>query len=230
MRRLLVAAFVLLTAAAGFALTDDLVAEIITEFYTASYTGLSEQEIFNAYGTDEAELNEYLDNLSEERLEAIFTEVDRRYGEFQDQRFADIYGEPPAAFTAPMLGGGDFGLAELLDEGKVVFVNIFATWCPPCRAEIPAFLELLDEIEDFAVVGVSVDDFAEVDELAAFAGEQGIDYPLVLYSQTGEEAMAYYSAEAVPTTWVVAPDGEVVKIIVGSREKEEFRELIEDLL
>ncbi|MBD3371629.1 MAG: redoxin domain-containing protein [Candidatus Coatesbacteria bacterium] len=231
MRKTLIIALLLLSAVASLALTDELVAEIITEFYTVAYTGLTEEEIYEAYGTSDAELSEYLDNLSDERVEAIFLDVEERYNAFMDTRMADFYGVPPALFTAEAFSGGELELEELLDDDKVIFINVFATWCPPCRAEIPAFLELMDEMEeDFLVVGVSVDDFASLEDLAPFIEEQEIDYPVVLYTQLEEDAMVYYQADAVPTTWVVDPDGNVQQIIVGSREKEEFRALIEELL
>ena len=214
----------------AFALTDDDVVNLLVDLYTSSYTGLTEAEIFSSYGTTEEEMNAYYDSLPSERQDDIMTRMEEGYYAFLDSRFAEYYGRGPALFTAPMLGGGSYELAWELGD-KVLFINVFATWCPPCEDEIPNFVALIEEYEGaFDVVGVSVDDFTGVGGLAEFAEEHGINYPLVLYTQTGEAAQTYYYADSIPTTWIVDPDGLVQKVIIGSRSKEEFREIIDNYL
>ncbi len=214
----------------AFALTDDDVVNLLVDLYTSSYTGLSEAEIFASYGTTEAEMNAYYDSLPAERQDEIIAGMQAGYYAFLDSRFEDLYGRAPALFTAPSLGGEPYELAGDLGD-KVLFVNVFATWCPPCEEEIPNFVALIKEYDGaFGVVGVSVDDYTEVDDLGGFAEEHGINYPLVLYTQTDEDAQVYYYADSIPATWVVDPDGLVQRVIVGSRSKEEFMEIIDSYL
>jgi thiol-disulfide isomerase/thioredoxin len=229
MQRLIVLALILGLVPA-FALTDDVVVSLLVDLNTASYTGLSEEEIFAGYGTTGAELDAYLGSLPQERQDQIWERVREGYFAFLDSRFESLYGKGPALFTAPSLADGPYELAGDLGD-KVLFVNVFATWCPPCREEIPLFADLVKEYGgSFGVVGVSVDDFTEVGGLTEFAQNLGISYPLVLYTQTDEDAQVYYAVEAIPTTWVVDPEGLVQKVIVGSRSEEEFREIIDSYL
>jgi thiol-disulfide isomerase/thioredoxin len=229
MQRLIV--FVLIFGLApAFALTDDIVVELLVDLYTASYTGMTEGEVFAAYGTTESELNAYLDSLPPKRQDQIWERLEEGYYAFLDSRFEDFYGKPPALFTATGLDGGVYELEGNLGGG-VLFVNLFATWCPPCEDEIPHFVALIEEYGGrFGVVGVSLDDFLQVGDLGAFAENLSVNYPLVLYTQTEEEAQAYYAVESIPTTWVVDPEGLVRKVIVGSRSEEEFREIIDSYL
>lgn len=106
-------------------------------------------------------------------------------------------------------------------KGKVVFLNFWATWCPPCRAEIPYFIELVEQYgeDGFVVLGVDLDprDFSKV---PAFVDQQGINYP-VLYDTKRVSGM-YGGIQSIPTTFVINRDGKVVEQIVGSRPKNVF--------
>ncbi|MBD3373305.1 MAG: redoxin domain-containing protein [Candidatus Coatesbacteria bacterium] len=123
-------------------------------------------------------------------------------------------------------------LFSLVDHrGAVVVVNFFATWCGPCRAEIPDLIELNREYGDeLVLVGVSLDDTADV--LPGFIAETGIDYPVLhLDALTDPEAvMGYYTFSAIPTTFMVHRDGTPGEMIVGSRDKATFREIFEGYL
>lgn len=114
-------------------------------------------------------------------------------------------------------------------RGKVVFVNFWATWCPPCRAEIPYFIEMIDEYGDdgFIVLGIDLDprDFAKV---PAFVEQQGINYP-VMYDTKGVSNL-YGGIQSIPTTFVVNRNGKVVERIVGSRPKSEFVRILKNWL
>ncbi|MGD9899881.1 MAG: redoxin domain-containing protein [Calditrichaceae bacterium] len=131
------------------------------------------------------------------------------------------------AFTLKDLNGNDLKLSDY--SGKVVFVNFWATWCPPCRAEIPAFIELVDKYgkDGFEVIGIGVDprDFSKV---PGFVEQYNINYPVVY--GTGEVVTAYGGIESIPTTFVVNRQGRVVEKIVGSRPKSAFESIITALL
>jgi len=114
-------------------------------------------------------------------------------------------------------------------KGKVVFVNFWATWCPPCRREIPGFIELYDEYanDGFVILGIAVD-AREFNKVAPFADNMGMNYP-VLLDKTGASNL-YGGIQSIPTTFVINRKGRIVQKIVGSRPKEAFRSIINSLL
>jgi len=94
-------------------------------------------------------------------------------------------------------------------KGKVVFVNFWATWCPPCRAEIPVLIDLANRYKDrLQIVGVSVDDGDPAD-VKQFVKEAGINYPIVMADRA--ILKEYGGVPALPTLFVVNPDGNVVQ-------------------
>jgi thiol-disulfide isomerase/thioredoxin len=98
-------------------------------------------------------------------------------------------------------------------RGKVVLLNFWATWCPPCRDEIPEMVELQSRYKDrLQVVGVSMDD-SPPEEVREFARQIGITYPVVMGSRAIEAE--YGGVPALPTSFVIGPDGGVVQKHVG---------------
>jgi cytochrome c biogenesis protein CcmG/thiol:disulfide interchange protein DsbE len=94
-------------------------------------------------------------------------------------------------------------------KGKVVFINFWATWCPPCRAEIPVLIDLANRYKDvLQIVGVSLDD-GDPAEVKNFATHMGINYPIVMASR--EIVKEYGGVPALPTLFVVNTDGKVVQ-------------------
>src|SRR5262249_27647042 len=85
-------------------------------------------------------------------------------------------------------------------KGKVVLVNFWATWCPPCRMEVPELIKLQEENRDrLQIIGISEDD--EADDVHKFVEKNGINYPVVM--ATPELVAAYGGVAALPTTFVV---------------------------
>lgn len=98
-------------------------------------------------------------------------------------------------------------------KGKVVLVNFWATWCPPCRAEIPDLVALQDKYRDsLVVVGVSEDE-GSVDAVRQFAAEHRINYPIVM--STPELKKNFSGVYALPTTFLLDRDGRLVQKHVG---------------
>ena len=97
--------------------------------------------------------------------------------------------------------------------GKVTLVNFWATWCGPCRAEIPDLIKLQDRYPDqLLVIGVSTDE-GGVAIVEDFATEYGINYPVVM--ATPEIRRAFPGVRALPTSFIVDPEGRVVQTHVG---------------
>ena len=120
---------------------------------------------------------------------------------------------PATDFTIALFDGGgeELSLSDL--EGEVVVLNFWASWCLPCRREMPAFETIYQEYKERGVVfvGVAVDDFAQ--DARDFAAEVGVSYPVGL-DVTGEIAEAY-EIGALPTTFFIDREGMITRKIAG---------------
>ena len=105
-------------------------------------------------------------------------------------------------FTLPDLQGETVALADF--SGQTVVLNFWATWCGPCRMEIPAFSEFADTHPEIPVLGIAVDGTAP--ELRRASKELGITYPVLIADSATK---AEYGVETLPTTVVVGADGAV---------------------
>jgi len=135
---------------------------------------------------------------------------------------------PPAPdFNLKDLDGKDVRLSD--HKGKVVLIDFWATWCPPCRKGIPELVEMQKKYgsEKFIVLGISVDQDDE-NKVRDFARDFQINYPVLFY--TPDVIDAYGGIEAIPTTFVVDKQGKVRQGVQGYRPKEFFIKLIDSLL
>ncbi len=138
----------------------------------------------------------------------------------------------PASRAAPDfalkdLNGGICRLAEL--RGKVVVLNFFATWCGPCRQEIPGFVRLYERFRDkgLEIVGVSLDQEGEA-VLRPFVKHYGITYPIVL--GTREVVLDYGGIKGIPTTFLIDQNGTISNYFVGLRPGYVIEESVRKLL
>ena len=125
-------------------------------------------------------------------------------------RFVDT----PASVGSLTMQTIDGEFLEMSDlRGKVVLVNFWATWCGPCREEIPYLARLTERYpEHLVVIGVS-EDAGGVEMVQSFADQYGVNYPIVM--STPEIKRAFPGVFALPTSFVVDPDGEIVQTHVG---------------
>jgi len=110
--------------------------------------------------------------------------------------------EQAPAFTLPDLQGRPISLAD--HAGQTVVLNFWATWCGPCRLEIPAFSSFADDHPDIPVLGIAVD--GDAPELRRARAELGITYPVLI---ADDAIKAAYGVEILPTTVIVGEDGAV---------------------
>lgn len=117
-------------------------------------------------------------------------------------------------FTLPDLSGTPVQLSDL--RGKVVFLNLWATWCPPCRAEMPSMQALYDRLKgrDFAMVAVAED--TDAADVSAFVKELGLTFPVLLDSDN--HLPARFGVTGYPETFVIDRDGQVIKHVIGPEE------------
>lgn len=134
---------------------------------------------------------------------------------------------PAPLFERPTLDGGSFDLSA--HRGEVVLLNFWATWCAPCRYEIPDLIELQEEYGDdgLQVVGIALDRQG-FEVVRPFAEEYGFNYPLVIADSTIERE--YGPITAVPTTLIIGPEGRARYFAEGLLSKEEIEPAIEELL
>jgi peroxiredoxin len=113
-------------------------------------------------------------------------------------------------------------------KGKVVIVNFWATWCGPCKVEIPDFVKLYDQYKDkgLVIVGISVDDSPE--QLQAFMQEFKMNYPVLQMTPDVESAWGPFYG--YPTSFIVARDGSICTKHLGPATKEQFEQEIKALL
>jgi thiol-disulfide isomerase/thioredoxin len=122
-------------------------------------------------------------------------------------------GKPAPAYAAVTLDGDSVSLAAL--RGKVILLNIWATWCHPCREEIPVLQRLHQAYagRGLALVGVSVDARGEEAKVRDFARSFGMTYPI--WHDPDERASATFLAIGVPATYLIGRDGTLLWRHVG---------------
>jgi cytochrome c biogenesis protein CcmG/thiol:disulfide interchange protein DsbE len=134
------------------------------------------------------------------------------------------YGRAPA-FTLTDLEGHTVSLADL--RGRVVILDFWATWCPPCKREIPDFIDLQSRYgsQGLQVVGIGLD---EPDKLKAFAASIGMNYSVLV--GTDDIAQRYGGISGIPTTFIIDRNGRIVDRFEGFRPKEVFESEVRRLL
>ena len=129
----------------------------------------------------------------------------------------DLRGKPAPDFELSTLDGKKVKLSDL--RGKAVLVNFWATWCGPCKIEMPWLADLQTKYasKGLVVLGISVDE-GSADKIASFSKEMGVNYTVL--RTTDEVSDAYGGIDGLPTNFYVGRDGIVVEQVAGMVSKD----------
>jgi len=134
-------------------------------------------------------------------------------------------------FTLQSLDGKAVKLADF--RGKAVVLNFWATWCDPCREEMPWFEDLQKQYgpQGLQIVGVAMDD-ADPADVAKFTKELNVDYPILMGKPAVRNAVAdaYGGIEFLPETFYIGRDGKVLQKVFGLRDRGEIEDYIKQAL
>jgi peroxiredoxin len=138
----------------------------------------------------------------------------------------------PAAAPAPAWNLTDLDGKPLNSagfKGKILVIDFWATWCPPCVHEIPGYIDFVKKhgTEKIALVGLSLDEIPAAD-VKKFATAKGINYPVAIASQ--ELLAQFASVEGIPATFIVDRDGKLRFMKVGSAPIDHLETVVKDLL
>ncbi len=140
---------------------------------------------------------------------------------------ASIYAQEAGRGLTKLIGAPnapDFGLSDLDDNlhrlsdyrGRVVIINFWATWCPPCRAEMPSMQRAWEQLEAEGVVMLGIDVGEDEDTVFQFTANYPVDFPLLLDRDSA--VIDQWPVRGLPTTFVVDPGGKIRYQAIGGRE------------
>jgi peroxiredoxin len=136
-------------------------------------------------------------------------------------------GKPAPDFSLQTLDGQTLKLSDL--RGKAVVLNFWATWCTPCKAEMPWFVDFQKQYggQGLQMVGVAMDDSAK-DDIDKFAKQMGVNYPVVL----GKESLAdqYGGVDFLPTTFYIDRSGNIQDRVFGIVDRQEAEASVKKVL
>ncbi|MGH7665607.1 MAG: peroxiredoxin family protein [Gemmatimonadaceae bacterium] len=137
-----------------------------------------------------------------------------------DELFPVTVGSDAPAFTAMTLADSGIGESRSLEDyrGRIVFLNVWATWCPPCRVEMPGMQALHEEFGErgLSIVAVSIDNAGMQQEIMRFAREYGLTFD-ILHDPEGR-IRTIYQTVAVPETFIIGRDGVIIRKVIGAAD------------
>lgn len=145
--------------------------------------------------------------------------------------FADVYPQRPEKITVKTIDKGK--LVKLIKErkGKILFLNLWATWCVPCREEFPSIVKLADEMKDIEFVGISIDFSDEVDsKIIPFLKSNNINFTNYVNGFSGDEELINTLDKnwngALPATFIFDVKGNKKIFLFGGKSYDEFKKEI----
>ncbi len=206
-------------ALAGLSTEGDFGRDTLQEVTTTLALALAEQPPAGKPGTPNFLYFELASLVRYEHMQA--SSDNPQFAEAMAKLQADDEIRAKADFTLNDLQGKPWHLRDL--QGKVVLVNFWATWCPPCRKEMPDLQALYDKYKDqgFVVLSISDEDAAKV---APFIDERKISYPVLL--DPGRKVNELYQVEGIPKSFVYDREGKLAAQSIDMRTRSQFQAML----
>lgn len=199
-----------------------IVSLLVVILFILLITACSNKDIEKSQKTEEQILNQQQTEKKEIAKEEISKEEEVKEGIFQGDKAYD--------FTLLDREGNEVSLSSF--KGKVVFLNFWASWCPPCRAEMPDIQKIYEKYKDTDVAIITVNLTAAekngIEDTNKFIDENDYTFP-VLLDKDGEVAVKY-RISGIPTTYIINKDGIIYNFITGAMNEEMMIEQIEGAL
>jgi len=206
-------------ALANLSTEGDFGGDTLQEVTTTLATALREQP---AAGKPDQPNDLYVELASLVRYEHMRAESDSpQFAEAMSKLEADDAMRQAADFTLLDLEGKPWHLRDL--KGKVVLVNFWATWCPPCRKEMPDLQALYDKYKGQGFIVLSISD-EEASKVSPFIAERKITYPVLL--DPGRKVNDAFVVEGIPKSFVYDREGKMVAQSIDMRTRSQFQEML----
>jgi peroxiredoxin len=144
---------------------------------------------------------------------------------------AKVQGQMAHDFTLQSLDGKTVRLSDF--RGKAVLLNFWATWCEPCKIEMPWFVEIQKQYgaQGLQIVGVAMDD-ADTEDIAKFAKDMNIDYPILVGKESVRDTLAsdYGGVQFLPETFFISRDGKVTGKVFGLKSRSDIEDEVKKVL
>jgi peroxiredoxin len=139
-----------------------------------------------------------------------------------------LQSRPAPDFRLPTLDGREISLAEY--QGKVVLINLWATWCPSCVRETPRLVRLAEryQADGLVVLGVNTTFQDDREKITSFVRDYNISYPVLLDTQ--DTFRQGYTALLLPTSYLIDRDGKIIQVRVGEIDETQFEARVRELL
>lgn len=206
-------------ALANLSTEGDFGRDTLQEVTTTLATALREQPPAGKPGEPDALYSELASLVRYEHMQA--SSDNPQFAEAMSRLEAADAARQKADFTLTDLQRKTWHLQDL--RGKVVLVNFWATWCPPCRKEMPDLQALYEKYRDQGFVVLSISD-EEAAKVAPFIAERKISYPVML--DPGRKVNTLYQVEGIPKSFVYDREGKLVAQSIDMRTRGQFQEML----
>lgn len=143
-----------------------------------------------------------------------------------NQIVAQHQGQTAPNFTLPVLSGEAVALSDY--EGQVVLINLWATWCPPCKAEMPTLNAFYESHREQGFVVLAVNNKEDAATVNAYIQEKGFTFPVLLDTQA--EMLDLYQVQGLPTTFIIDRSGQIQHVQIGEITEEQLNDIVGPLL